>query len=318
MSFLFLEKNLTVPNETESVHWQDHARNLCCNPAMIGVAHWFAESFLGHQRLAPRAASIFTTQQKWLLAHLAASLYFRAARKDGEPLTLQNYVREAVQHRVASRNTARDFFLELVKYNFSASESHFNEIISSTVAEVSVHPTQETMVNMRIWYEMHLYGLDMLDGGNRTATFSRNALGYISAMEPFIAEAFLICPDIRTPGPGYALFSWVDEGGLLMDGFISGIDQAADLSAETIPLDVVSVAELARGLNLSRVHAARVINRAIDIGALGWLGARGHSRMWMSRAFHEEYVYFQALKMAILDAAFSAASTLPIPSDKSS
>jgi hypothetical protein len=291
--------------------WQAHARTLCGNPAMPGTARWFAESFLSHQQIAPRAASIFTTQQKWLLAHLAAALYFEAAAGQGERMTLQHYVKVAVQHRVASRNTARDFFLEMVKYNFSAADVHFREVSASTVAELSAHPTQETLINSMGWYQLHLRGLDLLDGQDRHASFSKDALRYISIMQPLVARGFLTCPDIRKPGDAYALFSWVDEGGLIMDRFIGSILPDADLNAETIPTSVNSITELAAGLNLTRVHAARILNRAESIGAIGWSGGRGRSRMWISHAFHEQYVYFQALKMAIIDAAFHAVPKQP-------
>jgi hypothetical protein len=295
-----------------AIRWQDSARSLALNPAMAGVARWFAESFLSHQQLAPRAASIFTTQQKWLLAHLASYLYLQAAGTDqGSRLTLQNYVRSAVEFRVASRNTARDFFLELVKYNFSASEIHFREVLTSTVTELSAHPTQETLVNLMGWYQIHLRGLDMLDGQDRHASFSKDALRYMTIMEPLVAHGFLTCPDIREPGEAYALFSFVDEGGLLMDRFISGIVPGADLAAERIPTNILSITELAQGLNLSRVHAARILNRAEGIGAIGWSKGRGRSQMWISRGFHADYVYFQALKMAIIDAAFRAVPALP-------
>jgi hypothetical protein len=305
MSLSIFEAQIGQDQDRLVSQWQDQARSLCKNPTMIGVARWFAESFLGHQRLAPRAASIFTTQQKWLLAHLAASLYLQAVVGRGQAMTLQRYVKAAVDYRVASRNTARDFFLELLKYNFSASDGELDELMTSTVTAVSVHPTQETMVNLQIWYQLHLHGLDMLDGGDRHVQFSRDGLHCMTLMEPFIAHGFLTCPDIRNPGPAYKLFSWVDEGGLLMDRFISDIDPAADLKLETIPTGITSVAELARGLNLTRVHASRVVSRAEKIGALGWTGPKGRSSMWISRDLHEEYVYFQALKMVIVGDALS-------------
>ncbi|MFM2282200.1 MAG: hypothetical protein RLZZ444_4431 [Pseudomonadota bacterium] len=299
----------------QAARWQEHSRSLCGNPGMVAVSRWFAESFLSHQQLAPRAASVFASQQKWLMAHLAASLYFRSTANKGERLTLQHYIRAALQHRVASRNTARDFFLELIKYNFSASEVHFREVLTSTVTELSAHPTPETMVNLMGWYQVHLRGLDLLDGRDRHATFSKDTLRYMTIMEPLIADGFLTCPDIRSPGQAYGLFSWVDEGGFLMDRFISGIDPAADLTADTIPTDIASVAEIAQGLNISRVHAARVIGRAEAIGVVSWNGSRGRSRMWIARALHEEYVYFQALKMVIIDVAFKAVPDVSMPRD---
>ncbi|MGX8012280.1 hypothetical protein ACVDG8_026555 [Mesorhizobium sp. ORM8.1] len=40
------------------------------------------------------------------------------------------------------------------------------------------------------------------------------------------------------------------------------------------------------------------------LGSVGWLGQRGHSVMWISNEFYGEYVAAQAVKLAIIDAAF--------------
>ena len=288
------------------MNWNATANLLCENPKMAGVAHWLAENFLSHQTLAPRAASIFTTQQKWLMAHIAASLYFKSMANKTERLTLQSFVKMAVDHKVASRNTARDFLFQLLKYNFGDPDVHFKDIQKSNAIELSAHPTQETMINLSTWYMAHLHALDMLDGKARANRFSANAMRYMALMEPVVTMGFLTCPEVRNPAPGYGLFSWADEGGLLMDRFIAGAGDPSLTDAPQLPVNVATITELAQGFNLSRVHTARLLSKAEELGAVGWEGRRGHSGMWISRQFYGEYVHFQALKMAIIDGAFHA------------
>lgn len=297
-------------------NWQRQAQAFYADRNMASVARWLAQSFTGEQPQRPRAASNFTTQQKWLLTHLAACLYALEATGRTGSFSAQTFVKVAVQQGVASRNTARDFFLEIIKYDFSTPEKKSTPLDDLAAAPASVHPTPQALMNMQLWYQLHLGALDMLDGRDRSAVLAKDPLQFMLSMQPLVAEGLLACPDIRAPGPIYALFSWVDEGGLLMDRLISGVDPAADAEAEKIPTDVVSVAELARGLNVSRVHAARVISRAEETGALGWTGTRGRSLMWIARALREEYTYFQAMKLAIIDSSFSATVNRLMPEDE--
>jgi anti-sigma-K factor RskA len=44
------------------------------------------------------------------------------------------------------------------------------------------------------------------------------------------------------------------------------------------------------------------------MGSLGWSGFRGKSALWVSTGFWREYHAAQAVKLAIVDAAFAAGS----------
>ena len=88
-----------------------------------------------------------------------------------------------------------------------------------------------------------------------------------------------------------------------MDRLIAGCQQATDDLAR-IPTDVTSVTALARRLNLSRTQLGRKFAEAEAIGSLGWSGPRGKSRLWVSAEFRREYHAAQAVKLAIIDAAF--------------
>ena len=81
---------------------------------------------------------------------------------------------------------------------------------------------------------------------------------------------------------------------------------AAFVDGERIPTDVTSISELSRSLNLSRTHLGRKFAEAEAIGSLGWSGARGKSPLWVSAGFRREYHSAQAVKLAIIDAAFEA------------
>lgn len=144
------------------------------------------------------------------------------------------------------------------------------------------------------WLMAHVDGLD---GGGRMAAFhARPAL--LSAIQPLIADGLIGSGEVRKPPKTFELFTWIDEGGLVMD------------RGERISTDVTSISAFARHLNVSRTHLGRKFSEAEAFGSLGWSGARGRSPLWVSAGFRREYHAAQAVKLAIIDAAFEA-SILP-------
>ena len=87
------------------------------------------------------------------------------------------------------------------------------------------------------------------------------------------------------------------------------VHPAAD--GDRIPTGVLSTADMAAWLKLSRTHLARKLREAEAMGSLGWQGKRGHSVMWVSKEFRTEYAMAQAVKLAIIDDAFDACFRLP-------
>jgi hypothetical protein len=157
------------------------------------------------------------------------------------------------------------------------------------------------------WHALHLATLDGLDGGKRAARFrARPAL--LGAIQPLVADGLIGSDHVRQPGRTFSLFTWVDEGGIVMDRLIVGCQQGSDGLAR-IPTDVTSVSGLAQRLNLSRTQLGRKFAEAEAMGSLGWSGPRGKSRLWVSAAFRLEYHAAQAVKLAIIDAAFEACVT---------
>jgi hypothetical protein len=71
----------------------------------------------------------------------------------------------------------------------------------------------------------------------------------------------------------------------------------------------MSASALARRLNLSRSQLGRKFAVAETMGSLGWSGARGKSALWISAEFWREYHAAQAVKLAIIDAAFEDCCT---------
>jgi hypothetical protein len=60
---------------------------------------------------------------------------------------------------------------------------------------------------------------------------------------------------------------------------------------------------------LSRSQLSRKFAAAEAMGSLGWSGPRGKSSLWVSAGFRREYHAAQAVKLAIIDAAFEACLT---------
>ncbi len=62
-------------------------------------------------------ASLFATQQRWLMAHAALARYFRnEADETGAGLLAERFLELVERHGLASRNTASAFLKEMLKY----------------------------------------------------------------------------------------------------------------------------------------------------------------------------------------------------------
>ena len=163
-----------------------------------------------------------------------------------------------------------------------------------------IAPARASLDAIHGWLGIHLGTLDRLDGGERLETYLA-APGAHAQLQPRIADGLLSSAKVRVPERTFSLFTWLNNGGLVIDWLIAGIEKPW---GERIASGVVSTAMLAERLNLSRTHLSRKLRAAEALGSIGWLGPRGHSAMWVSAAFHREYAMAQAVKLAIIDAAF--------------
>ena len=274
--------------------------DILAHPPLDRCVRGQARALLQTHQASPRTASPFATQQRWLMGHAALALYFRnAADNPGAGLLAERFLELVERHDLASRNTASAFLNEMHKY----------ELIGFVAgSEGSRHrpfePMPAVLMALFHWHSLHLATLDGLDGGGRVAAFhARPAL--LNAIQPLIADGLIGSGDVRKPPKTFELFTWIDEGGVVMDRLIVGCRQDfAD--SERIVTDVTSISELSRHLNLSRTHLGRKFSEAEAFGSLGWSGARGRSPLWVSAGFRREYHAAQAVKLAIIDAAFEA------------
>lgn len=259
-----------------------------------------ARSLLMMQEASPRIASLFATQQRWLMAHAALAQYFRGeARDPGAGVLAERFLEIIARHELASRNTASAFLKEMLKYDIIRFVAD-----SEGRRHRPLEPAPAVLMALFQWHALHLATLDGLDGGARVASFrARPAL--LGAIQPLIADGLIGSGDVRKPERTFSLFTWVDEGGIVMDRLIVGCQQGADGHAR-IPTDVTSISRLAQRLNLSRTQLGRKFAEAEAMGSLGWSGPRGKSSLWVSADFRREYHAAQAVKLAIIDTAFAA------------
>jgi hypothetical protein len=254
---------------------------------------------LAHQA-SPRTASPFATQQRWLIAQAALSLYFRnEADLAGSGVLAERVLDLVVRHHLASRNTAVAFLQEMLKYDLvrhvAASEGRRHR---------PLEPSPMTMAALLHWHMVHLATLDGLDGGARCAAL-RARPAAMGSMQPLIADGLLASGAIRSPDGAFSLFTWINDGGIVMDRLIAGCGGEPD-GMGRLATDITSVSGLAQGLKLSRTQLGRKFAAAEAMGSFGWTGARGKSPMWVSAGFRREYHTAQAIKLAIVDAAFEA------------
>ncbi len=248
----------------------------------------------------PRLSSVFATQQRWLMAHTGLALHFRREPDDyRKELTMARFIDVIRQNSVASRNTADAFVKEMLHYGFIE--------YSPATQDGRIRPIQPAAASLQTvtgWMMAHLHTLDSLDGANRVAMFLAQP-NSLARIQPLVADALLSSNPVREPKRTFSLFTWLNNGGVVMDWLISGVDPD-HAAMDRIPTGVISIGDFANWLKLSRTHLTRKLRDAEDLGSVGWLGPRGNSVMWVSSGFYQEYMTAQAVKLAIIDAAFSA------------
>ncbi|TGQ16474.1 hypothetical protein [Mesorhizobium sp. M2E.F.Ca.ET.219.01.1.1] len=274
------------------------AAEIVRHPAALGSVQEQSRALIHVYETTPRLATVFATQQRWLLAHVGLALHFRRDPNDRRTeMTMARFIEVVRRHSVASRNTAEAFVKEMLRYNIA-------EYISAS-GDGRAHPmrvTEGTIETFTGWIHAHLRTLDRIDGGNRLTTFLDRP-GMLSRLQPLIADGLLASDGVREPGRTFSLFIWLNNGGIVMDWLMSGIDPE-DVHLDRIPTSVISVSEFAHWLKLSRTHLARKLKDGEALGSIGWVGQRGHSVMWVSRQFFDEYMAVQASKLAVVDMAF--------------
>lgn len=246
---------------------------------------------------SPRLAAVFGTQQRWLLGHLAMGIYFsEVARGNPEPVVLMARFLEQVKTLgISSVNTADAFMKEMLVYGVAQAGQ------TSDRRNRPVLPAPQTIAATRRWVLIHLSSLDRLDGGHRLDAFEANE-NMMAYLHPEISTRSMISPHLRSPPKTWSLFTWLNNGGIVMDWLMVGVDPV-DPSVRRVPTQLRSVPELAESFRLSRTHLNRKLREAELIGSIGWEGNRGRSTMWITQEFLREYHTTQAHKLSIIDAA---------------
>jgi DNA-binding MarR family transcriptional regulator len=264
-----------------------------------------SQALLRAYQLSPRVSSTFATQQRWLLAHVGLALHFER-EEGGLGITNSRFLERVLMHRVASRNTADAFIKEMQKYGIIR--------LLPDVEDRRVRPMEpaEAAIDaLAAWTVAHLATLDRLDGGSRAERFMAEPDG-LRRLQPRIADGLLRSPAIRNPVRTVSLFTWLNNGGVIMDWLIAGLDPDHP-EAERYSTPVTSVTELAGWMKLSRTHLSRKLRQAEALGSIGWLGPHGKSGMWVSAGFVREMLDAQAEKLAVIDAAFAEVFGPPEP-----
>lgn len=287
------------------------ADEIANHPALHSSIRQQSQALVQAYGTNPRLSSVFATQQRWLMAHVALALYFRWDRQDDRSgFNAARFLDAIKDHAVASRNTADAFLKEMLHYNFA----HY--VRSNSDKRIRpIEPAQVSIDALNGWAMAHLRTLDLLDGGRRLESYLTGTIS-LARLQPFIADGLLVSKAVREPQRTFSLFTWLNNGGVVMDWLIAGIEPAA-ADVDRMPTGVLSVADMAAWLKLSRTHLARKLREAEAMGSIGWEGKRGQSVMWVSKEFRMEYAMAQAVKLAIIDAAFDACLPSPIPPNNS-
>jgi len=276
------------------------AEDILVHPALGPSVRGQAQSLLRMPEASPRIAWLVTTLQRWLMAHAAVAQYFRnEARAAGTGLLPERFVEVVERHGLASHNTATAFLKEMLKYDI------IRFVASSAGRRYRpVEPTPAVLTALFQWHALHLATLDRLDGGARAARL-RAQPALLGAIQPLVADGLIHSGEVRNPQKTFSLFTSITIPPWSIHRLIAGCQQDTEGLAR-IPTDVTSVSALAQRLNLSRTQLGRKFAEAEATGILGWSGRRGKSPLWVSAKFRRDYHAAQAVKLAIVDAAFEA------------
>lgn len=284
------------------------ARDLSTNPHFLSAILKCAHDLIAIYRENPRIASIFAAQQRWLLAHAGFALYHGYPNEPGTGLYAARYVDLVLKHQIASRNTAVAFLQEMLAYRFLAVIPERSDRRTRLL-----EPTSTANEYLSRWLQTHLLILDKLDGGSRLEQMMENP-DAVAVMQPLIAQQIFNSDAVRNPGPSFALFNWVNSGGVVMDYLISRI-QTMEGDSDKILIGPISMRDIHQQFMISNAHLKRLLKQAAGMGSVGWAGVPGKSSFWLSRGFVGEYWNYQAEKFAVIDAASQAAfDALEMPS----
>lgn len=278
------------------------ASDIAARPDIVDLIRQQSAALVEAFHSNPRLTSVFATQQRWLLAHTAMAQAFREGGLLHPQLRQSSFLEQVARHGIASRNTADAFLKEMQHYRYAEAVGD-PEDRRARPLRVAAEP----VAMLKSWVIIHLLTLDRLDGGHRLVALAAEPDAF-AALEIAIADALLTTAEIRQPQSTFSLFTWLNNGGVIMDWLVTGLGERSQ-DGQRHATAVSSIADMAGWINLSRTHLMRKLREAERMGALGWTGSRGASAMWVSAGFVEEVIAYQSVKLAIIDAACDQAFT---------
>ena len=270
------------------------AQSIADHPDLRPLLRQQASSFLAVQQRAPKAAAVFATLQRYLLAQLAAAMAFESGSCS---FLLTEFLERVQKYKLASRNTAHSFVKEMLHYGL-CQERQLPE--DRRKKPIVLSPSAQQLLGT--WVSIHLATLDGLDGGARGTWLSSQA-DNLARLHPRIVARILASKWTVNPEGVFALFTWMNDGGLAMDKLISELDSEA-LAGDKVLTSIRTFEQLCAPLRITRTHLARKMADPLAAEHIGWTGRPGASALWVSHEFIGSYYRYQCDKLAHVEAAY--------------
>lgn len=282
---------------------------LARHPRCLAAEALIASRLIGLQQKSPRLTRLKSNHRKWLITHSLFAL--SSQRNPADPLsglTATRLIETVMRIGAASRNTASAFLQELLTYRF------LREVPEVPDRRVRVLETTDiSNFGMQTWFMAHMAALDLIDGGSREATAEAHpALFRLAHMHS--TRNLVDDPDWRNPPESVSSFAWSDAGGMILHDIVTRLQEATPEDGRFL-LGPLALSDLAERYSISVSNAKRMFSKAEKDGSVGWTAPRRRGSFWLSQAFVDDYLRWESVKLAALDAAFHAAcAELEIPS----
>ncbi|NTF31288.1 hypothetical protein [Rhizobium skierniewicense] len=269
---------------------------LVAHPKLLGAIRGLARNLRAAYNDNPRIARLLSAHQKWLMTQAGMALSLETTPRGFTVAQLRELVTE---NGIASRNTVQNYLDQLEIYRY------VEKVGPATVRPRRYRASQISEQTMLMWYVANLAALDGMDGGTRAATMMAQP-ELLALAQPQAARNCILHKDWVEPPARVGLFLWTEAGALVMDEFISRIEDA-DRETDRIDIGFVDARAMANEFMMSRTHLQRLLNKAAEQGTMGWHDDSLRSGMWFSREFLDEYCNWQAIKFVYVNDAFLAA-----------
>lgn len=273
------------------------AEQIASHPRFPEAEAIVARRLIGLQMTSPRLVRLKSSHRKWLLTH---SLFALSSQRDpADPLsglTASRLIDMVIDIGAASRNTASSFLQEMLAYKF------LREVPGVPDRRVRVlEPTEISVEGMKSWFDCHMEGLDLLDGGERTALCQADPSlfrrAHMRAAARLVEDA-----EWREPRPSVGLFVLSDAGGMILHDIITRLPGSHRDGGRTL-IGPLAVSDLADRYAVSVSNVKRMFLKVEADGLAGWTEPRRRGDFWISDQMLEDYFHWQSAKFAALDEA---------------